>query len=94
MQKTAAICNIVLLCFVRKGCSLSHFHVLPLILCTPNVSRVVWMLCRVLDLTECRGISTQSLQQCLTSLKSLQVLELNGDTEVRHASKPVSAQYL
>lgn len=52
------------------------------------------MLCRVLDLTECRGISTQSLQQCLTSLKSLQVLELNGDTEVRHASKPVSAQYL
>ncbi|CAL8469688.1 g9229 [Coccomyxa elongata] len=36
----------------------------------------------VLDLTECRGISTQSLQQCLTSLKSLQVLELNGDTEV------------
>ena len=41
------------------------------------------LLCRVLDLTECRGISTQSLQQCLTSLKRLQVLELSGDTEVR-----------
>ncbi len=39
----------------------------------------------MLDLTECRGISVQSLQQCLTSLKSLRVLELNGDTEVRCA---------
>ncbi|EIE21398.1 RNI-like protein [Coccomyxa subellipsoidea C-169] len=41
---------------------------------TPNLE--------MLDLTECRGISVQSLQQCLTSLKSLRVLELNGDTEV------------
>jgi len=43
-----------------------------------------WVLLRrLLDLTECRGISTASLQQALTTLKSLQILHLDGNTEVR-----------
>lgn len=37
---------------------------------------------RIVDFSECRGISTTSLQQSLTALKSLEILYLDGNSEV------------
>lgn len=58
-------------------------HLRPAVACNSRNAVDGRLGCRVLDLTECRGISVELLQQCLTSLGSLQILELNGNTEVR-----------